>query len=248
MARLAVVSGGGTGIGWAVARRLAADGDRVVILGRRPGPLKATADTINHELGGDLVGWHTADLTDPGDLAGVVGAVDRAGGTVDVLVNNAGGRFGDDGTDLAAVAAGWSRDFQGNVLPTVLLTEALFDRLRRPGARIVALGSVAAFRPTGSYGAAKAALHAWVYTAATRLAPAGVTVNAVAPGFIPDTEFFGGGLTPEFILSRVDLTPVGRPGTPDEVAAAVRYLAAPEAGFTTGQILQVNGGMVFGRG
>ena len=83
---------------------------------------------------------------------------------------------------------------------------------------------------------------------ATSLAPEGITANAVAPGFIPDTEFWKLRLTDEVVDARVASTPVGRPGTPEEVAAAVAYLASPSAGFTTGQILQGNGGWVLGRG
>lgn len=76
----------------------------------------------------------------------------------------------------------------------------------------------------------------------------GVTVNAVAPGFIPDTEFWKGRRSPEVVEPRVASTLVKRPGTPEEVAEAVAYLASAQAGFTTGQILQVNGGSVLGRG
>jgi 3-oxoacyl-[acyl-carrier protein] reductase len=76
----------------------------------------------------------------------------------------------------------------------------------------------------------------------------GVTVNVVAPGFVPDTEFWTGRLTDELVADRVGQIPMGRPGTPREVAAAVAYLAAPDAGWTTGQIVQVNGGTLLGRG
>ena len=120
--------------------------------------------------------------------------------------------------------------------------------MRRPGGRVVVLTSVAALRGAGSYGAAKAALHAWMLTLAQSLAPDGITVNAVAPGFVPETEFWADRLSDAVVDSRVAQTPVGRPGTPAEVAAAVAYLASADAGFTTGQIVQVNGGMVLGRG
>ena len=90
-------------------------------------------------------------------------------------------------------------------------------------------------------------MHSCVLSLATQLGPDGIA-NAVAPGFIPDTEFWEGRLTHEVVSVRVNATTVGRPGTPEEVAEAVAYLASEHAGFTTGQILQVNGGWMLGRG
>jgi 3-oxoacyl-[acyl-carrier protein] reductase len=244
MARRAVVSGGGTGIGRAVARRLAADGDSVVILGRRADVLASAAERINADLGTERVSTAAVDLTEPEQVRRTAAEI----GAVDVIVNNAGGNFGGHGTDLAEVVKSWDADFRGNVLTAVLLTEALLPSLSRPGGRIVAISSIAGLRGPGSYGAAKAALHAWALGLARPLAPQGVTVNVVAPGFVPDTEFWDGRLTDEFTAARLAEMPMGRPGTPDEVAAAVAYLAAPDAGWTTGQILQVNGGALLGRG
>lgn len=247
MPRLAVVSGAATGIGKAVARVLAADGDRVVILGRRAEALAAAADELNADAGAERVGWHAVDLTLPDQVEAVAATIAEAGEAVDVLVNNAGGITPGSGDSLADVAAAWRRDFDGNVLTTVLLTEALLPHLRRPGGRVIAISSVAALRGAGSYGAAKAALHAWMYGLSAELAPDGVTVNVVAPGFIPDTRFWEGRLTQDMYDARVGTIPMGRPGTPEEVAAAVCYLAAPDSGYTTGQVLQVNGGWVTGR-
>lgn len=247
MSRRVVVSGGGTGIGRAIARRFATDGETVVIVGRRLEVLERTAEALNDELPGDLVSFRQADLTDPGDTERAAEAI-AAGGAVDVLVNNAGGINSGDADTLAAVADHWLTDFRGNVLTAVLLTEALLPHLARPGSRIVAMSSVAGVRGPGSYGAAKSALHAWVFGLAASLGADGITVNAVAPGFIPDTGFWDGRLSPEIIEPRVASTLVKRPGTPEEVAAAVAYLASEQAGFTTGQILQVNGGAVLGRG
>ncbi|MEV6983114.1 SDR family oxidoreductase [Sphaerisporangium sp. NPDC051017] len=246
MTRRVVVSGGGTGIGLATAAAFAADGDQVVIIGRRTEVLKEAADKLNTAHGADLVSFTTADLSDAAQAQAAVEAV-ALHSPVDVIVTNAGGNvaWGDDGTP-AGVAEGYRANFEANVITAVLLTEGLLPYLRRPGGRVVHLSSIAAVRGPGSYGGAKAALHAYTYELAQRLGADGVTVNAVAPGYVEDTEFFGGRATPEFVKSRVDQTLVGRPGTPAEIAAAVKYLASPEAGYLTGQILHINGGAMLG--
>ncbi|MGB2568403.1 SDR family NAD(P)-dependent oxidoreductase [Micromonospora citrea] len=245
--RLAVVSGGGTGIGAAVARGLVGDGFDVLVVGRRVEPLRATAERIRAEAGReDAVTVVTADLTDPEQTAGVVTAV--GGRPVDVVVNNAGGYLGGDTSGLHGVAAHWRANLDANVLTAVLLTEALRPALRRPGGRVLLISSIAAQRGGGgAYSAAKAALHGWAYDLATQLGPEQITVNVVSPGYVADTEFFGDRMTPDGHAKRVAATLVGRAGEPDDIAAAVRYLAGPSAGYVTGQVLGVNGGSVLGR-
>ncbi len=111
------------------------------------------------------------------------------------------------------------------------------------------ISSVAALRGSGGgpYGAMKAALHGWVYDLAAELAPYGGTANVVAPGFVPDTEFWAGRLTPESRRRRASQTLLGREGSPGEVASLIAWLLGPEGGWMTGQILSPNGGVVLGR-
>ncbi|MEU9131369.1 SDR family oxidoreductase [Kitasatospora sp. NPDC048540] len=251
--RLAVVSGGGSGIGRAIAGRLAEDGCRVVLLGRRAEPLERAAGEIGRLTGPGTALAVPADLTDPGQVEAAAARI-RALGPVDVLVNNAGAIITPPADDtLAALADSWRRDLDTNLLTAVLLTSALQGALRRPGGRLVVISSAAAQRggagphSAGSYAAAKAALHGWAFGLARQLGPDGVTVNVLAPGYVADTEIFGAGWTPEFHAGKVADTLVGRAGTPADVAAAVGYLASPDAGYLTGQVIGLNGGAVLGR-
>jgi len=245
--RRVVVSGGGTGIGRATAEAFAADGDQVIILGRREEVLRGAAEEINAAYGKGLVDWFAADLAEPEQVRAAA-AFATGDGPVDVIVTNAGGNVasGDDGT-LESIADGYRRNFAANVLTAVLLTEALLPHVRRPGGRIVHLSSIAAVRGPGSYGGAKAAVHAYTFELAQRVGKEGITVNAVAPGYVGDTEFFGDRATPEFIAVRVAQSLTGQGGRPSEIAAAIKHLAAPEAAYTTGQIMHVNGGAMLGR-
>jgi 3-oxoacyl-[acyl-carrier protein] reductase len=242
MERSVVVSGGGTGIGRAIAARFALQGDRVTILGRRAEVLRAAAAEIR---GTHPVRTVAVDLSEPEDIEAWLPELPER---VDVLVNNAGVRGAPAAEGgLKEVAERWRRDFDTNVLPAVLLTEALLPRLDSPGGRVVTISSVAALRGNGAYGAMKAALQAWNHTIAGQLGPRGATANVVVPGYVAGTEFFGGPPTKEEIARRQAQTLVGRVGKPEDVAAAVAFLAGPDAGYITGEFLNVNGGTLLGR-
>jgi 3-oxoacyl-[acyl-carrier protein] reductase len=249
MDSLAVVSGGGTGIGRAVAAMLATAGSDVIIIGRREQVVADAATELNQDLGGRHVSALAADLRDPAQVRHVAARLTEGGREIHVLVNNAGGNFAPDPpTDLERVRDSWLVNMTGNVLPTVLLTHALLPTMRKPGGRIITISSIAAFRGPASYGGAKAALHPWAVELAGATAADGITVNVVAPGYVTGTEFYRGRMSKAFHAGRAGRSPMNRGATTTEVAATVAHLAGPDAGFLTGQIIQINGGALMGRG
>jgi 3-oxoacyl-[acyl-carrier protein] reductase len=241
MTRNIVISGGGTGIGLATAQTFAADGDQVLLLGRRAEVLEKAG------VPGALT--YAADLAEPDQVRGVARFVAEEFGTVDVLVHSAGGtgqRERPSGSDdpLDRVAHDWTVNFRQNVLTAALLTEALRKRLAEPGGRVLFVSSIAAYRGSGSgaYAAAKAGLHPYAHDLARQLGPHGITVNVVAPGYVEDTEFFGDTMDEARRARLVGDTVTGRAGTPGDVASTLHWLASPAAGHVTSQIVQVNGG------
>ncbi|MBW1602497.1 SDR family oxidoreductase [Streptomyces sp. JJ66] len=238
-----VVTGGGTGIGRAAALAFAAGGaSTVIVTGRRPGRLAEVA-----ALDSAIVPV-TADVrTDEGTEA-VAAAVQAAGGALDVLVHNAGVfRFSPPDTADPGVAR---EVLETNVLGPVLLGARLLPLLRSPGASVVVVSSRAGHNPSpGSsvYAASKAAAHSLTRTWAAELAPRGIRVNAVAPGFVRTEAYAANGLGPEEVeglFTHVSgQIPLGRVAEPGEVAAWITALAGPDGSQVTGQIITLDGGL-----
>ena len=242
--RVVVITGGGSGIGRGIAQAFAAKGESVAIIGRTEATLRTTAGEL-----GERAMWFVADVASPEQVQAAVAAVVARYGRIDVLVNNAAlQRRIVTTTPMAEAVRNWDEVIAANLTGSFLMIMAAAPHLTRPGGRIINMSSIGAFRggrkPGGmAYVAAKSGVHALTHSVARELAPEGITVNCIAPGFIltPMTDAW----TPEDRASETAASLVGRAGTPEDIAAAALYLASPEASFVTGEILNVNGGNLF---
>ncbi len=244
--RKIIITGGNSGMGRATAEAFAQRGAEIAIIGRDQETLLATAEALAPH-----VAWYQADVSQREQVQATVAQIIERWGQVDVLVNAAGfvrGVTTDMPLDEAELE--WDAVLDTNLKGSFLMTVAVAPHLGRPGGRIIYISSIAAF--TGgsragstAYAAAKAGVLGLTYGFARELSPQGITVNAIAPGFIANTGFTGA-WSEERVSGIIAQTPVGRGGHVNDVAAAVLYLASPEASFVTGEVLNVNGGWLFG--
>ncbi|HVC52396.1 MAG TPA: 3-oxoacyl-[acyl-carrier-protein] reductase [Stellaceae bacterium] len=234
----ALVTGASGGIGGAVARLLYSSGAAVAVAGTRT----AVLDSLAAELG-ERAHAITADLSDPAAAEALVKDAEAAMGRLDILVNNAG--ITRDGLTLRLRDEDWRAVLEVNLNATFRLTRAaLRGMVRRRHGRIVCITSVVGVTGNAgqaNYAASKAAIIGMAKSIAAEVATRGITVNCVAPGFIATamTE----ALSPEQQQRIAATIPMGRMGAPDDVAAAVLFLASAEAAYITGHTLHVNGGM-----
>jgi len=242
--RRVLISGASRGLGRALAQAFATSGDRVAVhYGTREDEARATLASLKGE-GHVLVG---GDLSDPAGAADVAErAADTLGG-LDVLVNNAAVNLPHPLADTSYEdwAALWQRHVSVNLLATANLSHLAARRMidQGTGGRIVNIGSRGAFRGEPdhpAYGATKAAVHALGQSLAVSLAPYGIAVASVAPGFFA-TERVAHRLSGEEGAAIRGQSPFGRTGTADEIAAAVLWLASPVAEWASGTVLDLNG-------
>ena len=237
--KIALVTGASSGIGIGIAQALHTQGAHVVLTGRREAELNSVAAGL-----GQRASVMPADLNDPAAPAALVEAIEAAHGRLDILVNNAG--FTRDMLALRMDDADWNAVLEVDLnAPFRLARASLRGMMKRRAGRIISIASIVGVTGNAgqaNYAAAKAGLIGMSKALAQEVAPRGVTINVVAPGFIatPMTDK----LSEEQRSGLLSRVPMKRMGSAKDVASAVAYFASDEAAWVTGATLHVNGGML----
>ncbi len=242
LGKIALVTGSSQGIGRAAAQRLAQSGADIVINYRSNADAAAEAQASIETLGRRCIAIR-ADVSQEEEVAHLFNQATQTLGPVSILVNNAGTTR--DKLILQMTLADFDYVMNTNLRAAFLCTKAsLRGMMKARWGRIINVASVAGLLgPAGqaNYGASKAAIISLTLSTAREMASRNITANAVAPGFVP-TELTSS-VTEQQRKFMLDATPLGRFGTTDEVAAAINFLCSPEAGYITGQILSIDGGI-----
>jgi NAD(P)-dependent dehydrogenase (short-subunit alcohol dehydrogenase family) len=242
--QIALVTGGGTGIGRATAAALARAGAIVVVAGRTPGPLAETAKLVEAEGGrADAV---TADVTRSDEVAHLIGEIAGRYGRLDLAVNNAG-IVGTPGPLADLDEDAWAAVVGTNLTGVWLSMKHEVDHMRKRGGAIVNVASTIGAHVTvpglGAYAATKAGVSALTRAAAKEHVRDGIRINAVSPGPVDTPMSRLPGETDDERDARIaEVLPIGRVATTDEIAAAVLWLASPESSFVVGHDLVIDGG------
>ena len=241
--QVAIVTGAGRGIGHAIALRLAREGARVASVSRTAENAKKTADEIN-ALRADAGKAYALDVADHAATQKTAAEILQDFGRVDVLVNNAG--VTRDALSMRMSIEDWDTVINTNLKGAFNFSQAVMrSMIKQRSGRIINISSVSGLMGNAgqaNYAASKAGLIGLTKTLARELASRGITVNAVAPGFIvTDMTSALSEEVKEGIMAKIPLKKLGQP---DDVAAAVAFLASSEANYITGQVLTVDGGMV----
>lgn len=250
--KVAIVTGGSSGIGKEVAKRLVAAGASVVIGGRDADKLAQAADEIDPS--GERVRILAGNLSAPSTVQGLVDAAVDAFGGVDILINNAGVFQPKPFLDVTRDEYDW---FLDSILKSkfFMAQAAAKAMLQRGGGVIVQTGSMWATQavgatPSAAYSAANAGVHALTRNLAIELAGANIRINTVAPAVV-ETPIFGTFMDPEQVKETLpsfnNFHPLGRNGQPRDIADAMLFLASDEASWITGVVLPVDGGVTAGR-
>jgi 3-oxoacyl-[acyl-carrier protein] reductase len=240
--RVALVTGGAIGIGRGVALGLAAAGAEIAVTYRSHSPDDLAASMA--ALGKKALAL-PLDANSSQSVDQVVEEVFERLGRLDIVVANAGGLLAR--VPLVSMSDDhWHDVLEVNLSSAFYLVRAGLKRITKPGGRVILMSSMAAYTGgsggAGAYAAAKAGLLGLTRALAKEVAPLGVTVNAVTPGLILGTPFHETFTTDEDQAAAIARVPVGRPGSPEDVSGLIAYLASAQAGFMTGQVVNVTGG------